>query len=283
MTALVPYTKMNFYGNNQFCTNCGKEGHLYHNCKLPIMSIGVVAFRLRDNKIEYLMICRRDTLGFIDFMRGKYSIYNKDYIMNMLKQMTEEEKTKLKTYSFDELWSGIWGVKNRSHKRTSNQYHMEEYSSRDKFMLLKSGVFAKNDYYTLETLVEESYQYGSWAEPEWGFPKGRRNYQESDYSCAIREFSEETGYKTNNFMVLQNILPFEEIFTGSNYKSYKHKYFVGYFDSDNRKTAENYEVSKVEWKTYEECLKSIRYYNLEKKRMITNIHVMLKTYKYFFF
>jgi len=39
------------------------------------------------------------------------------------------------------------------------------------------------------------------------------------------------------------------------------------------------EVSKMEWKSYEECIECIRPYNLEKKRMITNIHTMLKTYK----
>ena len=135
-------------------------------------------------------------------------------------------------------------------------------------------------------LIEESYIYGNWIEPEWGFPKGRRNYQENDYSCAIREFTEETGYKLDKFAVLQNVMPFEEIFTGSNYKSYKHRYFVGYFDCDKsvaRKVTDNYEVSKIEWKTYDDCMRSIRHYNLEKKRMITNINTMLKTHRYFFF
>ena len=233
------------------------------------------------------MICRRDTLGFIDFMRGKYSVHNKDYIMNMLKQMTEEEKIKLKTKTFYELWKGIWGSKPWGHKKVSNQYQVEEIASRDKFELLISGVYLKNEYYTLKTLVDESSKYACWVEPEWGFPKGRRNYNENDYTCATREFTEETGYNTENFMVLQNIQPFEEIFTGSNYKSYKHKYFVGYLDTENntttKKHVDNYEVSKVEWKTYEECMKSIRYYNLEKKRMIANIHNMLKTHRYFFF
>ena len=25
-----------------FCNNCGKQGHLYHQCKRPITSIGIV-------------------------------------------------------------------------------------------------------------------------------------------------------------------------------------------------------------------------------------------------
>jgi 8-oxo-dGTP pyrophosphatase MutT (NUDIX family) len=48
-------------------------------------------------------------------------------------------------------------------------------------------------------LVEECDQYPewSWEEPEWGFPKGRRDTQESDWVCALREFKEETGQPSN--------------------------------------------------------------------------------------
>ena len=267
--------------NRQLCNNCGKEGHLYHNCKMPITSIGIVAYRFSEkNEIEYLMICRRDTLGFIDFIRGKYSIFNKDYILNMMKQMTESEKEMINTKSFDEIWNIIWGS-----KKISNQYHNEEVVSREKFNALRNGVSLQNDFYNTMSLIKECSHWEKWIEPEWGFPKGRRNFQESDYECAIREFTEETGYDNNSLINIQNILPFEEIFTGSNYKSYKHKYFLANMSKENTMTNrvfKNYEVSRIEWKTYDECMKSIRDYNLEKKRMITNINHILNTYKVFF-
>ena len=48
-----------------YCNNCGKQGHLFHQCKIPITSFGVIAFRkvpsnnpLQKNRIEYLMIMR---------------------------------------------------------------------------------------------------------------------------------------------------------------------------------------------------------------------------------
>jgi 8-oxo-dGTP pyrophosphatase MutT (NUDIX family) len=259
--------------NDNYCNNCGKLGHQYHQCKLPIISIGIIAFRKLEEKIEYLMIRRRDTLGFIDFMRGKYSIYNKDYIMNMLKQMTEQEKQALLTKTFHELWNSIWGS-----DVISNQYKAEESISRDKFASLSDGVLIKTEFYTLRSLVDESRKYGIWQEAEWGFPKGRRNYQETDYECALREFAEETGYSKKSLININNILPFEEIFTGSNYKSYKHKYFVAYMDYDFSNQPAQFEpteVSKMEWKSYEECIDIIRPYNLEKKQLITNIHNML--------
>ena len=100
--------------NNNYCNNCGKIGHLFHQCKIPITSIGVIAFRVNNinDNIQYLLIRRKDTLGFIDFLRGKYSLINKEYILNMLNQMTEQEKEKLIMHSFDELWKMLWGDNN---------------------------------------------------------------------------------------------------------------------------------------------------------------------------
>ena len=139
---------------DQYCNNCGKQGHLYHQCKIPITSVGLVTFRINNNAVEFLMICRKDTLGYIDFMRGKYSVFNKNYIMNMIKQMTNEEKIALKTKTFDELWMGIWGT-----KAISTQYRAEEAISSDKFHQLRQGVLFKNELYTLDTMVDECNQY----------------------------------------------------------------------------------------------------------------------------
>lgn len=261
-----------------YCNNCGKPGHLYHQCKLPITSYGVIAVRInKEGQYEYLMIRRRDTLGYIDFMRGKYSIHNKDYIMNMLKQMTDYEKHKLKTMTFNDLWLGLWGT-----EALTNQYKSEESTSREKLESLREGIIIKNEIYTISDMIDECNEYETWREPEWGFPKGRRNYQEKDYECALREFQEESGYSHRLLRNIVNILPYEEIFTGSNYKSYKHKYFVcfmNYEDTDKEVKFEPTEVSKMEWKPYDNCIASIRSYNLEKRQLITNIHNTLTKFK----
>lgn len=262
--------------NDNYCNNCGKSGHVYHLCKMPITSIGIIAFRIFNNEIQYLTIRRKDTFGFIDFMRGKYTLYNKDYIINMLKQMTNLEKNNLLTMSFTDLWKHIWGDNN-----ISNQYKHEENGSREKFEQLKSGITIKNKLYSLATLIEDSNKYTKWEEPEWGFPKGRRNFQEKDFDCAMREFCEETGFDSKNLYNIRNIYPFEELFTGSNYKSYKHKYYIAYIPYEYSMNMNNFEVSevsKMEWKTYDESISVIRPYNLEKKRLITNINNMLIQY-----
>jgi ADP-ribose pyrophosphatase YjhB (NUDIX family) len=245
-----------------FCNNCGKYGHLFHICKIPITSIGVICFRVNQGELEFLMIRRKDTLGYTDFMRGKFSLKQKFYIMNMIKQMTQNEKELLlnryESYKLSKI----------------NSFNMK-----DKIIQLIKGINHEEEFYDLKTIILESNLTSNWQEPEWGFPKGRRNVQESDYDCAIREFSEETGYYISDLKNIRNIVPFEEVFTGSNYNSYRHKYYVMYIPYETSMKNNNYqksEVSKMEWKTLDNCLKSIRPYNLEKKQVIQNVYNCLK-------
>ena len=69
------------------------------------------------------------------------------------------------------------------------------------------------------------------------------------------------------------------MYIGSNHKAYKHKYYIAYTEKEC--ILENFqkeEVSNLEWKTIDNCLYSIRPYNLEKKSIIKNIYNLLQEY-----
>ena len=85
----------------QFCNNCGKQGHMFHRCKKPITSIGIIIFRIINGERQYLTICRRNSLGYVDFMRGKYPLSNKIYLKNIIYEMTNDEKQSLLKNEFD--------------------------------------------------------------------------------------------------------------------------------------------------------------------------------------
>jgi 8-oxo-dGTP pyrophosphatase MutT (NUDIX family) len=259
--------------NNNLCNNCGKHGHLFHQCKLPITSYGIILSRSSDKGLQFLMIRRKDSFGYIDFIRGKYSPYNIDQVQNCINEMSLQEKERLLHEPFDKLWKMMWG------DASNVQYRNEEVISSKKFETIKAGVAINSDVITLEDLIKNSKS--TWNETEWEFPKGRRNYQEKDLDCATREFEEETGYSQKDIIIIENILPFEEIFIGSNHKSYKHKYFLAYMNDtiDNLQNFQKTEVSKLEWKTIDECLYSIRPYNLEKKKLINNVNKILGEYR----
>ena len=255
-----------------FCNNCGKNGHQFHSCKHPITSVGLISFRMFHNKLQYLMIRRKHSLGFVEFMRGKYPLYNYNYLLNIFNEMSVYEKEKIRNSSFDELWNYLWG------ENIGIQYRGEEKISREKYNSLTVGIEAK-ECYTLHSLIENSDT--SWVEPEWGFPKGRRNFQEKDLNCALREFEEETGYIKSNIKLVQNIIPYEEIFTGSNMKSYKHKYFLGFIDPniETTNTFQETEVSEVKWLNYDDCKNKIRPYNLEKINILNKVNKVLQEYR----
>lgn len=248
---------------------------MFHQCKLPITSYGIVAFRSSIEGLQFLMIRRKDSFGYIDFIRGKYSPYNVCQVRTMIDEMSLDEKQRIITTPFETLWTQMWGTAH------NNQYTSEEIASKKKFDQLKEGVFMDGCWYTLQDIVQGSKT--TWTETEWEFPKGRRNPKEKDLECALREFEEETGIDKHTLQVVENVLPFVEIFIGSNHKPYKHKYFIAsmehQLDLVNLTNFQITEVSKMEWKTVDKCLESIRPYNLEKKEVIENINKVLQEYR----
>jgi len=262
---------------NNICNNCNKSGHLFHNCRLPITSYGIILFRTMNKVKQFLMIRRKDTFGYIDFIRGKYSPYNIEHIQNIINEMSIEEKERIKNSTFEQLWKLMWG------DILNTQYHNEEVLSWRKFDIIKNGLLLNNTNISLDYFIKNSST--QWTETEWEFPKGRRNYQEKDLDCALREFEEETGILKQNIHIIENIMPFEETFIGTNYKSYKHKYFLAYMNNGCDEDLLNYqeaEVSKIEWKTIQDCVESIRPYNLEKKQLILNINKLLEEYRLYY-
>jgi 8-oxo-dGTP pyrophosphatase MutT (NUDIX family) len=259
------------------CSNCGKIGHLFYQCKLPFTSYGIILFRTNHENIpELLMIRRKDTFGYIDFVRGKYSVTNKFQIQKCIDEMTLEEKDRILSLPFSTLWSELWS------RPISSTYKSEESISCKKFDILRSVGAISTDATGIETatsiidMVHNSHT--AWTHQEWEFPKGRRNFRENDIDCALREFEEETGINRKSINVVENIVPYKEYFIGSNFKSYKHKFYIASSNSPDYDLT-NYqrsEVSGLEWKTIPQCIDSIRPYSLEKIRIVDNIRNLLK-------
>ena len=91
------------------CNNCSKNGHVLHQCKLPIISCGIILLQKINNVHYYLMIRRKDSFGYIDFLRGKYLIHNKNQLQNIFNEMSVCEKEQINNFSFENLWKLMWG------------------------------------------------------------------------------------------------------------------------------------------------------------------------------
>ncbi len=269
--------------NIVLCANCGTSGHMYKDCNHPIISYGVICFKLENEQPKYLLVQRKDSLGYVEFIRGKYNLNIKSYIMNMFSLMTEQERNGIGTKPFNILWQEMWCQKNCDDNRHFGKEYKEAY---DKFNLLKKGYFirdTKNDVSRFDLEYALANTESTYNETEWGFPKGRRNINEDDICCAMREFKEETGVHHKNIELCSKyVKPLEEVFLGSNNIRYKHVYYVAKmipeiveFVVSPQNKQQYKEIRDIRWFSYEEAQEKIRDYNIERKELLKRLNTII--------
>jgi ADP-ribose pyrophosphatase YjhB (NUDIX family) len=216
-------------------------------------SYGIIPFTIKNKEINFLMIRRKNTFGYIDIIKGKYNIANTILFENLINSMTIEEKQDILNYDFDTLWNKMWLFPTKFNIDTKKKFH-------------------SNLIFIHECIKKST---TTWYEPEWEFPKGRKNTKETEINCAKREFTEETGIDSIN--IISNVIPYDEIYIGSNLKCYKFKYFLAFINNYNTDLSnfQKSEVSDIKWFTYNECLVHIRDYHYEKKNNLTKINSLI--------
>lgn len=290
--------------NNINCTNCGKKGHEYKNCTDPITSLGIIllkfdgelnsstlkisdnektivymsGIRANDNKdielfskinynVKFLMIRRKHTLGYIEFIRGRYKPDNLDGIIFLFQQMTKGEIEKIGKLKFEELWDDFWGTSEKK-----NLLEQEFIKSKEKFYMLKNNQTELGLSFYVDNVKP------SWNEAEWGFPKGRRNKNEINVDCAKREFEEESGFKCEDYKLIENIEPLTEDFIGTNGIKYRHIYYIAVSSTnknpkiDNNNMSQNQEIGGIDYYTYYDGIKLIRAHHIARKNILTKLY-----------
>ncbi len=286
------------------CDNCGIIGHDYKNCKESVTSWGIILVKMLNNElrnkisdetyinsadenagiklrnvddlsvvtenmelIKFLLIRRKHSLGYTEFIRGNYIKDNINGIIYLFQQMTPGEIHKISTNDFDTLWKDFWGSDTRKKSLNKKQY-ME---SKEKFESLqnKNGVELSIDFYIKN--VTPLYNVA-----EYGLPKGRQQRGESDIECAMREFCEETGYSEHDVRLITNVKPIIENMTGTNGVSYRFVYYLAEDISNNvpsicERNAN--EVGDIGFFTYDETQNLLRDYHIEKKNVIKNVYM----------
>lgn len=276
---------------NNYCINCGENGHNSKNCNNPIISCGIICFKINHlpiNKIEkflfnkyikiedynynymnyydktnlhrddikFLLIQRKHSLSYIEFLRGKYNENDIKKVINMFELMSKKEVENIKNNDFEYLWDNLW--KDTAKSKT---FLKEMFIAKNKFIYLKKNNVIDN--------LKSKY-----LEPEWGFPKGRRNKYENNNDCAHREFIEETNLL--NYMQFDRIGAVEETFNGTDNNLYKHIYYIaGSDENELTNNFDNYEVGNIGWFTINEVLNLLRPYNKTKIDLINQLYFFL--------
>lgn len=85
-----------------FCMNCGKNNHGYNQCQEPLSSYGIICFyrkpdlglatgQVSQEQYQVVMVRRRHTMNYVEFLRGKYDVNNADYLVELFSSMTRSE------------------------------------------------------------------------------------------------------------------------------------------------------------------------------------------------
>lgn len=223
--------------------------------KKAIISYGILAYTVEANPdgkktIKYQLIQRRDTIAYIEFIRNKLDISE---IERYVKLMTKEEIKRIyncyKEDRLQDLWDELWvsraGAFSREYKSAIKNLKINiENNILDKIEDVNIGL----------------------DELPWSFSKGRKHESESERECAMREFEEETKTPKSS-LILLDMSPLSETYSGYDNKLYKTVLFPAYIDKDMipetkyigsrfRKYVTD-ETGDVQWMTYEEAIKKL--------------------------
>ncbi len=240
------------------------EPNKLHNNE-PITSYGILLFHVDEtDQLWYLSSQRRDTIEYTDYLRGRYVQSNLEIYFKL---MTPKERKRLSKYTFDELWDDLWVNHNNGLYRDSRAKAKAKYETNTSRRL-----------HLLEN-TESSVK-----EPGWGFPKGKRNYQETEIECAYREFKEETKMPLD-YLNLLNLAPSIEVFKGSNSKMYRTVYYISQVDhkipirkithKGIRTETVSEEVSNLLWGTIEMLILKLPAW---RKKLLVDSETKIKHY-----
>ena len=262
-----------------YCNNCGNYGHKYNMCKYPIMSFGIILYHNDEQNNKILMIQRKHSICYIEFLRGKYSIIDLeksyDYIKCLFQRMTDNEKNKILTWEFLDLWKDLWIDIDNIKQKFKDEYNKSE----KKYLFLKNH----NKLHELSEITKDSF-----SETEWEFPKGRRNDYEKNIECAIREVKEETGLVNDkDYILYKNIFPLVDEYKSFNKVNYKHVFYIGkiinkkIIDSiqvDDSNIDQRKEINNILFLNEEECIQKIRTYQQNKISIVKKIFGFISTF-----
>lgn len=190
------------------------------------------------------------------------------YLRTLVEGLTANEREWLLELPFEQLWKNLWC-------HPSSQSHLVDYQ-----LAAEKFAHIRHETDLLQRLIEETPS--RWAEPEWGFPKGKREPRESDLNCATREFSEETGISSSDFYILSDIKPIQEVYTADNGITYRHIYYVAmasralpvYISPFNRTLTS--EIRKIAWCSLEQALARLRPYHDAKANILRTLEEALR-------
>jgi ADP-ribose pyrophosphatase YjhB (NUDIX family) len=197
-------------------------------------SYGIICCRFNEkNETEVLMVKKKCTYAFLNFLLGKYKMSDKKGLKHLFNSMTQKEKYSILEYDFDKLWSlALNRVPQYDIKSENYNLYSDKYTKFYKTFNKKNKLFM---------MLNQSKSAGD----IWDYPKGRSKINEKPLNTAIREFCEETGASLNDFQLMLHLKPIQQ-----NYKYNNYYYTITYFIA----VAKQHWKPRIHFSSYEQML-----------------------------
>lgn len=247
------------------CNNCGIRGHISRNCNKPIRSYGVLLLKDIEINTKLVMINRKDSICYIDIVRGRYNICNMEKMKLLFSRITKYEYEKLVSESFEQIWKDLWLIETVLH---NNEFT----TCNNKFLELSKII---NDFKDLPVYLET----------EWELPKGKQNKNELYHKTAKRELEEETNIHSEDYELIINTSPINERFIGEDDVEYENIYYIGVCNNikniiiNKNNLHQVNEVKNLGLYSRDEAISKIRKYNKSKIIIINKIFDFVDKYK----
>src|SRR5271168_5223046 len=160
-------------------------------------SYGIICGRYNKllDKIEFLLIKKRYTFNYSDFILKHYSTHDDTKLLYLFNGMSHEEKLDIVSLDFGRMWYRLFLT---TPDKNTNVSHL------DKYVLCKA-YFEKKFLHDGGAKLRELICKSNNLDYIWEIPKGRKaTPQEKDIACAMRELEEETGVSSNNYLILDD-------------------------------------------------------------------------------
>jgi 8-oxo-dGTP pyrophosphatase MutT (NUDIX family) len=210
----------------------------YNTCQYVKKKVSVGLVICKNDPPQVLMIKKRITNAYKEFIFGKYKFKDNNYILYLFNRMTVNEKIIIMSKDFDKNWYFIWLKIPTIEDKNIYEFYLTSKSKYSKIML-------NDNCKRIKLLLLKSTN----TDQGWEIPGGHIEPNETEIDAAIREVREETNMDSSKYKLLSSIKPL--VISGINNKTlYIRKYYVASFNSDSQfqpgvKFYNNMQVSEI--------------------------------------
>lgn len=223
-------------------------------------SYGIACCKPSSVGVHLIMIKKRFTYAYFDFIFGKYDAKDIRGLKELFSRMTYWEKMLIMEGDFNNMWNRLMNTNKNIRLAPRSDIESCYPSKKQRFESL-----FRSDQRKLREVLNNT----AIADSIWELPKGHPIKGEKPIDTAIREFREETGGTLADYDILYDCPPITQT-----YKSGKNTHIITYFLA----VAHSNWIPKLDFSSYEQTLEveCVRLVPLEQVKFLNAKQVNYK-------